>query len=87
MIAPPRIRPVTSYRSPVLTRSRSAMAQFAGEPLISVALEGISTSVPLTLASTPSVPLVAPGFHPLVLGAPQHAAGALADLLPSRSGH
>ena len=50
------------------------MAQFAGEPLISIASEGISTSVPPTLASTPSVPLVTPGFHPLGPGAPQHAA-------------
>ena len=51
------------------------MAQFAVEPLISVAPEGISTSVPPTLASTPSVPLVTLGFHPLVPGAPQYAAG------------
>ena len=49
------------------------MAQFASEPLISVASEGISASVPPTLASTPSVPLVTPGFHPMVSRAPQYA--------------
>ena len=51
------------------------MAQFASEPLISVASKGISTLVPPTLASTPFVPLVTPGFHPLVSGAPQYAMG------------
>ena len=51
------------------------MAQFAGEPLIFVALEGIFTSVPPTLTSTPSVSLVTSGFHPLVPETPQHVAG------------
>ena len=51
------------------------MAQFADEPLISIAPEEISTSVPPTLALTPYVPLVTPGFHPLVPGTPQHAVG------------
>ena len=65
-----RSRVFALHRSLILTRSRSAMAQFAGEPLISVALEGISASVPLTFALTPSVPLVTPGFYPLVPGTP-----------------
>ena len=43
--------------------------------MISIASEGISTSVPLTLASTLFVPLVTSGFHPLVPGAPQYAVG------------
>ena len=51
------------------------MAQFASEPLIYLASEGISTSVPPTPASTPSMPLVTLGFHPVVSGAPQYAAG------------
>ena len=51
------------------------MAQFAGESQFSIASEGISTSVPPTLSLTPSVPLVTPGFHPMVLGTPLHFAG------------
>ena len=50
------------------------MAQFAGEPQLSTTLEGISTLVPPTLALTPSIPLVTPGFHPLVSGTPLHLA-------------
>ena len=51
------------------------MAQFAGESHISVAAEGFTASVPPTFASTPFVPLVTLGFHPLVPGAPQLAVG------------
>ena len=51
------------------------MAQFASEPLITLALEGISTSVPPTPISTPSVPFVTPGFQPMVSRAPQYAPG------------
>ena len=75
MIAPHRCRPPLSRRSPVLTRSWSAMAQFTSKPQLSVALEGTSTSVPPTLVLTPFVPLVTPGFHPLVFGTPLHLAG------------
>ena len=50
------------------------MAQFVGEPQLSAALEGTSTSVPPTLILTPSVPLVTLGFHPLVFGTPLHLA-------------
>ena len=51
------------------------MAQFASEPLLTLASKVVIASVPPTLASTPSVPLVTPGFHPMVSAAPQHAAG------------
>ena len=51
------------------------MAQRTIEPLLIVVLEGISTSVPPTLASTPFVPFVTLGFPPLVPGAPQYAVG------------
>ena len=48
------------------------MAQFASEPQLSAAPEGTSTLVPLTLVLTLSVPLVTPGFHPLVSRTPLH---------------
>ena len=51
------------------------MAQFASEPLISVVSEGIPTLVPSTLASIPSVPLLTPGFHPLVPRTLLHSMG------------
>ena len=51
------------------------MAQFASEPLLTLALEVVTASVPPTLASTPSVPLVTPGFHLMVSGALQLATG------------
>ena len=51
------------------------MALFAGEPQNPIASEGISASVPPTLASTASVPLVTAGFRPLVSGTPQFATG------------
>ena len=74
-IAPLRVRPLTFHRNPVLTRSQLAMAQFTGEPQLFATPEGTSTSVPLTFTLTPSVPLVTPGFHPLVFGTPLHSAG------------
>ena len=41
-------------RSPILTRSRSAMALHNSEPLAFVALEEFSTSVPPTAVASPS---------------------------------
>ena len=51
------------------------MAQFASEPLLTLASEVVTAPVPPTLASTSSMPLVTPGFHPMVSEAPQLAAG------------
>ena len=51
------------------------MAQRAGEPQPSTALEGISTSVPPTLTLTPFVPLSTLVSHPLVHGVPLYSVG------------
>ena len=75
MIAPLRTHLLSSRRNPILTRSRSAMAQFASEPLLTLASEVVSASVPPTPASIPSVPFMTQGFHPVVSRAPQYAVG------------
>ena len=55
IIAPPRIHPLAPYRSPVITRSRSVMAQFVGDSQVPVAREMVPVSVPPAPALTPSV--------------------------------
>ena len=55
-IVPPRIRPLAPCRNPVITCSRSAMAQFVGDSQTPIAPEGIPISVPPTLALVRSVP-------------------------------
>ena len=60
-IAPPRIRPLAPCRSPVITRSRSVMAQFVGDSQAPIALEGVPVLAPPTLALVPSV-LVSPSL-------------------------
>ena len=49
------------------------MAQRAGEPQLSVALEAISTTVPPTLTLTPTMPLSVLVSLPLVHGAPLYS--------------
>ena len=50
MIACVRSRGSALHRSPIRNNSRLAMAQLAGEPLLSVALEEIPVSVSPSLA-------------------------------------
>ena len=51
------------------------MTQRAGAPQLSIALEGISTSVLPTLTLTPSMPLSVPVSHALVHGWPLFSVG------------
>ena len=51
------------------------MAQFASESLLTLASKVVTVSIPLTFASTPFVPLVTLGFHPMAFGAPQLTSG------------
>ena len=85
MIAPPMTHPLFPRRSPILTRSRSAMAQFVSEPLLTLVTEGVSASAPLVAPLAPFVPLVTLGFPPDAFGIPVRPR-ALADIYPSGSG-
>ena len=79
-----RHHPLSPGHSPILTRSRSAMAQFASEPSPSAALEEASLMASLSHTLTPTAPFashsVAPGEPQFVFGhwiAPEPATEAV----------